>query len=318
MIETPFRRQRFDTRTNLLIGTVATMLVLLVITLVDQSGGHRQRLTPLAANLNDRHQNWQWQPEYTNDMKMKESIGFGGDWHQSSFRVLIWGDSHSQQIAPIVETALRLDHQDWSGLLYWGCPAVVDGRFLHVPVRGREYNDYCAGRLAQMQQFLSEPNNRPDVIVLASAWYTLTTRAVSERSDASDPVPGAVASVLSELSGLTQDVILLTQIPMFDYDPTSCQIGTQIGLLRRPCRPLDIASDPAFLVQAEALRALASDHVHVLSPGDNLCTEKECVTWLSDEFIYRDQTHIRRNLKAQTQQQLGELIGLRQLLRSLH
>jgi hypothetical protein len=68
----------------------------------------------------------------------------------------------------------------------------------------------------------------------------------------------------------------------------------------------------------EVLRAVAASHPDVLAffPTDKMC-EPDCITSIGDEFLFRDSSHLRRNLPADVVEKLVVLLGLPDLLQGL-
>src|SRR5690606_6393283 len=48
---------------------------------------------------------------------------FGGDWRTAETRILLWGDSHAEHYAPILQAAIA-EHHSVSVALLRGCPPI--------------------------------------------------------------------------------------------------------------------------------------------------------------------------------------------------
>ena len=60
-----------------------------------------------------------------------------------------------------------------------------------------------------------------------------------------------------------------------------------------------------------ALKSLAEgDAVFFLDPLKGMCPNGHCTTYVNGEFIYRDASHIRRNLRLETDDALARTMGL--------
>jgi hypothetical protein len=71
-------------------------------------------------------------------------------------------------------------------------------------------------------------------------------------------------------------------------------------------------SAPIDTMLAEVAEALPN--VATVFPARNLCSADACEVYLDDEFLYRDPSHIRRNLNMQTRRDFADKIGLTQVL----
>ncbi len=63
--------------------------------------------------------------------------------------------------------------------------------------------------------------------------------------------------------------------------------------------------------------ARARPNVVTLFPGAALCRTGTCQDTLDGEFLYRDASHIRRNLALLTRRDYADLVGLTALLNRL-
>src|SRR6202011_745213 len=68
----------------------------------------------------------------------------------------------------------------------------------------------------------------------------------------------------------------------------------------------------------EGLRSVAAGRPDVLVffPTDKMC-DPDCITSIGDEFLFRDSSHLRRNLSVDAAEKLVMLLGLPDLLQGL-
>jgi hypothetical protein len=133
---------------------------------------------------------------------------------------------------------------------------------------------------------------------------------------------------IAEIAPLHRKIILLGEMPQMGFDPIPCVILQNTHLWRDQselgrCQAMT-ASIPrsSFLERQsatnEVLRSVAASHPDVLTffPTDTMCAP-DCITSIGDEFLFRDSSHLRRNLSADAVEKLVTLLGLPDLLRGL-
>jgi hypothetical protein len=60
-----------------------------------------------------------------------------------------------------------------------------------------------------------------------------------------------------------------------------------------------------------ALGSLVQDNAVVfVDPLKGMCPDRHCATYVNGEFIYRDASHIRRNLRPDTDDAIARMMGL--------
>ena len=103
-------------------------------------------------------------------------------------------------------------------------------------------------------------------------------------------------------------------------DPIAPCVYADIGPLRRPCGVERPYVSKATLKEAKSkathriLQIFATDpNVLVYLPEKYLCQPDKCLAFLNGEFLYRDGSHIRRNLSAATMDAVINLLQLDRL-----
>lgn len=93
---------------------------------------------------------------------------FGVPWNKAAKRAVLWGDSHAEHMAPIVEAAAK-DFPD-AFLLYTPCSAALGGSVHRDPdPRLPNYLELCTNvRVRGLQLLKNHPEI--DLVILASAW----------------------------------------------------------------------------------------------------------------------------------------------------
>jgi hypothetical protein len=133
---------------------------------------------------------------------------------------------------------------------------------------------------------------------------------------------------VAEVAPLGRRIILLGEMPQMGLDPIPCVILASVRLWRDQserarCQAVT-ASIPrsSFLERQsatnEVLRSVAASHPDVFAffPTDRMCTP-DCITSIGGEFLFRDSSHLRRNLSVDVVDKFVTLLGLPDLLRGL-
>jgi hypothetical protein len=135
-------------------------------------------------------------------------------------------------------------------------------------------------------------------------------------------VEQGLRTFLAQAAAPSRRFILIGDIPQLEQDPIPCALIATSTLLRRQCPPGQ-TSIPRERFRArqgptyDALTRLARERkdVDLILPGEVFCREGMCQTSLDGEFLYRDFSHIRRNLAEATRRHYADMIGLTRLVR---
>jgi hypothetical protein len=120
-------------------------------------------------------------------------------------------------------------------------------------------------------------------------------------------------------------VVIISEVPNWFVDPIPCVLALKTNLLRSSsfrstCRDKIDNFDRTYynLYQERTdnvLRTFNNRKGVVIWPTvEDLCSKKSCTTVVDGEFIYRDEGHLRRNLKAQTNVDLADLLQFGKLM----
>jgi hypothetical protein len=309
-IERPFRRPRLDPSRTTLSGLTAAALIFCVGTYVESADGLPLR-APKAYAMRSLSVMWEWQCggylHLTDDLAV---CTFGAPWQTAARKALLWGDSISATIAPLInDMAAR---EGVGVALYEACSPMLNGATVQTNYENFPgYNQWCG---AQRQAMLNLLDRSQDIrtVIVASSWPPLLyhlrgTPALFEK---------AISDAISDLSAHGREVVVIGTPPQWPHDPVPCAIGA-MGLLRRPCSDDEQHLSRAFdrMYQGPTLdlikRVLVRfPNVRFIDPGEHLCRGEFCITELNGEPLYRDGGHLRRNLTPETARQLGAIAGL--------
>lgn len=316
-IEKPFRYGTWSKPTNQVAGFGSALAVLVAAMLITQTDGLKDRFSDTSQLLSNKEAAWRWKPSTSPKLPkgLSQGVAFGSQWNAAAYKVLVWGDSHAAHLTPLVERALGKGKKNYAGVLYHTCPAIVDNELVRVETKGESYNQSCGNQRAKMFKFLAETKDKPDIILLASSWYSLALKINALTPDkAEHVVANALAKTTSQLANLVPQVAIITQLPYWSFDPTSCQVAADGGIARSNCEVLGNNLTPLFWEQNARLLALENSSLSVLSPGDRFCDRKVCTSHIRGEFLYRDQSHLRRDLSPTALDELAKKLGLDALL----
>jgi CheY-like chemotaxis protein len=266
---------------------------------------------------------WEWNcPKYELLPQLNgQYCSFGHSWTTAKTKAMLWGDSHAEHLAPLVQIAAQPEE---GLLLYTNCPAALGGHvtrhFPEVP----NYEEYCADQRRRAIQLL-EQDASIDLVILSSSWSYLPNLVSQDgqlgEMDGIELLASGIEDLIKRTSVPGRRFVLVGSVPQQKIDPVPCAVIDLSGLLRRPCavdrenvefmRTFTIATDK--MIQNIARR---NTNVTALIPREALCDASGCKTNLDGEFLYRDVCHIRRNLNPETLRDLANLIGLPSALRN--
>ena len=173
-----------------------------------------------------------------------------------------------------------------------------------------------------------------EFIMLAARWSAYLSVTYRNEGDARSVPRGlellkeGLEEFIVEIAPLGRRIILLGEMPQMGFDPIPCVIlqnthlwRDQSELLRCQMMTASIPSSSFVDRQAatnEILKSVAASHRDVFAffPTDTMCNP-DCITSVGGEFLFRDSSHLRRNLSADAVETFVALLGLPDLLRGL-
>jgi SGNH domain (fused to AT3 domains) len=170
-----------------------------------------------------------------------------------------------------------------------------------------------------------------DMVILAAAWAGVTFSLYNSPGDRLSEDTGlsvlksALSKLLPEIAAEGRTVVIVSQIPNWDETPVPCVVALKTSLLRSSsfrssCHDAINNYDRKYYNSNQArtdgvLRSFDGRNGVVFWPTvDYLCPERRCTTTVDGEFIYRDEGHLRRNLREQTNIDLADLLRFGKLM----
>ncbi|WP_247456287.1 MULTISPECIES: acyltransferase family protein [unclassified Bradyrhizobium] len=317
-IEKPFRKLKWNPAQTVRVGGFAAILLFCSGMYVHSSEGLPERMSPAIYPMRSLDAMWGWDcPKHEQLPQLKgQYCSFGHDWATAKTKALLWGDSHAVHLAPVVQAVARPNE---GLLLYTNCPASFGGRVQRLDFEGfPNFAEYCTDQRKRAIQLLRDDPSI-NLVILASSWSRMSHQIIGDANLSPEKRISLVASgiedLINENSIPGRRFLLVGSIPQLNKDPVPCAVNSLSGLLRRRCK-LDattVAFMKTYTVQTDRmLEAIAQQHANVtaLIPRETMCDSVSCKTYINDEFIYRDASHIRRNLEPETLHELAGLIGL--------
>lgn len=309
-VERPFRKPFSRPPYSVVGGFACAGLIAVLGSSIAVHDGLPQRLSPDLAAVESLEVMWEWNCPEIALANIGHVCTFGANWDDAGARIVLWGDSHAEHMAPLLKEAIPTDT---SVILYRGCQAHASMTYWMVHKDIPDYREGCARTRDRMLSYLS--NNRVDWVVLSGSW---TSRISSLRSDTlSDPdeiFHTAMKTVIDDIEATGARVLVIGDIPGAPQGSQPSCFVTNPGLVRAPCQTAPRTLDEFQRVQGHTYEMIAevvqTTGASALLPGDNMCASGTCLFILDGQFLYRDAGHFRRNLDRQTMADLARVIGL--------
>jgi peptidoglycan/LPS O-acetylase OafA/YrhL len=325
-IEQPFRRSgRPIISIPVGIGAATAAAAVGLVVLVNH--GFDRRIGSDMTALSSLDVMWQWHcPRLKQIQGLDQSYcQFGAPWEKSAVKAIVWGDSHAEHMAPIIESAA--EDKSASFLLYRECPAALGGHARRIWAEVPDYVHRCTD---MRQRAVRTLNADPSInlVILSASWSNLGNvvsqdGAIKGNPGRYDIIGYGVRSLIEETAAPGRRFILIADVPQLRSDPIPCATSNYTRLLRRHCQRSDetVSTSDFRSFQGriyDIFRKIAAerDDTDAVFPGDALCTGKWCETDLNGEFLYRDASHIRRNLLPATRRLYAEKVGLTKAITS--
>ncbi len=260
---------------------------------------------------------WQWHCNFQANFKglPLRSCVVGSDWDSATKRIVIWGDSHGEHYAPLIEAAAPGNS---SILVVTPCPAVFGGSVRREWKEVPDYVENCKQTRSAVLKLLHEqPVN---LLVIAASWSTVVSQAshdtsMSATATGADMIERGIREILPDVPAKTR-ILLAGQFPRANGDPVPCSLG----MLRIGCA--NLWSGMAEIYHEESniddlfakLAAGNPSQISSIAPGRHLCNDSACLHEVNGEPLYRDRGHIRRNLSPESLKAIATLSGLNDAL----
>lgn len=148
----------------------------------------------------------------------------------------------------------------------------------------------------------------------------MTSDGTTDRKPDMSRFYDALSETLNAIEAPGRKIVLISNFARYDVDPIGC-VFAKSSLLRAACSPDALTvTKQMYEAQSAELHAVFEkiaaerDDVSLVSPGAQMCQSGICQTEINGEFLYRDNSHIRRNLTPSTLRDIANVIGLAEAL----
>jgi|TARA_B110000902_G_scaffold239237_1_gene287774 peptidoglycan/LPS O-acetylase OafA/YrhL len=261
----------------------------------------------------------------------------GAPWNEAKKKGIVWGDSHSLHWGQLLHK--QAESKGISLVIApRKCPAYLNNKYInsHYP-KYPNFSEHCTFRNQQTLNWLKK-NKEVNLVILAASWsgqvrmhYNIEHQQNKSNTNLTQRHPEIGADIaqvafkhlLSQL--IDRNVLLISDIPRPNKNLNECAFSESTQLLRNKCtddkyRYLD-SQETLFWHESsdDLIRNMADQFLNVsaIIPNDFLCEDQQCQTYINNELIYRDDNHIRSNLKAVTADKLADKLTLTTFFDSL-
>lgn len=306
-------------------GLAAAGVVAIAGVTTANSFGFPDRIAQEAADMSSLDVMWQWSCPQQHVPELGAAVCvFGAAWNPSQHKVILWGDSHAEHVAPLVQSALSGGNS--AVALVVSCPAALGGSVRRESPEVPNFVKTCEDQRKTVLAAIE--TGEIDALILAASWNPLARVVSSSRSDADGQalVVEGLTELFESLNELPRQpkVYLIDQFPNFSRDPVACELAQTSGL----SRSLSCGDNPRNAFEWSAEKQAVSfpgfdgfpdrfKFVTTITPRQWMCVSGECQTHLGGQFLFRDATHLRRNLQPQTLRALADEIGLTSVVSTL-
>lgn len=314
-VEEPVRRLRAPSFRTVIAGASAALMVGLSGNSIFDAGGFTNRIPKEVEAMRSLDVMWDWQcPQMVSIPELGSTFcAFGAPWDKAKRHGMLWGDSHAEHLAPLLDVVGQRENTAF--FLYRACPAAFGAGVHRAYPEQPEYQEICASSRQAAVAMLRHRSD-VDIVVLSSAWTSLVaTDVVASDGRQENKVlllRDGLHSLVGEIATPGRRVGIVGQVPAPGVDLTACAAMQESKVLRRCSTDMDSQRIlKMWSPMVTALKSLAErDGVFFLDPLKGMCPNGHCSTYINGEFIYRDASHIRRNLTLETDDVLARKMGL--------
>ncbi len=313
-IEQPFRAKR---RSLLVIpiGTLAALSAALAGTFVLDNEGFKQRIPAEVTALSGVDVMWKWDcPEHITVKGLSGKFcAFGAPWKEAKTHGILWGDSHSEHLAPLLD--ILGQERSAAFFLYNTCPAALGGSVHRNWKELPNYRRLCEDRRSDgIAALLS--NADINLVVLSSAWVTLARQVSTDTPTSAtkaELLKTGIQELVDRVSSPSRKIVVVSDTTGPGVNLADCAAAKVTPLMRAICST-DFNSRYILSLRAPIIDAFKKiKGIRLITAAPNMCPKGECSGYVNGEFVYRDASHLRRNLSRETRIALASLIGLNEI-----
>ncbi|MEH6559630.1 MAG: acyltransferase family protein [Oceanicoccus sp.] len=323
VIEKPLRRSQLTALTAK-YSLASALIIIGVCFLAIQSSGFRDRL-PENEKFSSPDEMWKWKcPNFYNFSNFRRKYcTVGDDWKTAERKILVWGDSHAEQLTPLLK--LVAERNELSVLVIdRSCRPITDGK--NVLLKHRQAKKATKGCMKMKRKVydIIKQDKAIRLVMLVGAWRFSLPQVYSpdfespNRRQTLNIFQEGLSNTAKELTSLGVDVLLMGDIPHPNKMRSEC--GNKNNLLRKnkqDCSPLPREFvDDLHAATEKILEEVASMNSGVYSHNiiNEYCSDVSCPIHVNESFMYKDTNHIRRNFSRSSQEILVDQFGLNEAI----
>jgi len=250
----------------------------------------------------------------------------GRPWNHEHNKGVVWGDSHSLHYSQILHQAAIKSNMSLV-IAPQKCPPYLNSKIIKEEYpKFPTFTDDCTFRNKLTLNWLLS-NDDIVTVIMAAAWsghirqlYDKDINQVGDLANGKHLSSIALDKVLSYLT--KKNILLLGDIPRPNKYLNGCVIADETFLIRKNCddkkyKFLDAQEIKLWHKESNQVLKIMADkfsNVESLIATDFLCNNEICDTFINNEFIYRDNNHLRLNLNIETINEISFKLGLKNYL----
>jgi peptidoglycan/LPS O-acetylase OafA/YrhL len=321
-VESPFRggQSRFGRRQVFCLGMAACVLSAIAGLVIYWSRGLPQRFSE--STKQEIAENSERQADYLDacsnwkkEIRSETDINFCRLGTQSSRTIMFWGDSHVQQLYPLIQHIF-----DQGGLYGQNAIFAIDegcalAEHLNRPDPGFHCDSFAKYAMARAEQ------SDVDVVFIgfAAPPARILCPSINGRCIGNISTEEADSRLLQELSTyihrlrtLGKRVIVSLPFPLYDKSIPELQVRNAI---LRAWGSVETATDRTLPSTRDKIASVAvGSGAELFDPRRSLCSAKGCITEVAGVSIYRDFSHLAKSqigiLEADMKSTLRRVIGI--------
>lgn len=316
-IERPFRRPIARPAKAVMAGLAVAATIAVPASALVGSEGYPERIPVAAQEISGLEVMWEWdcQVQYFEPLDGSYCV-FGAPLDEASSLGIIWGDSHAEHTAALIEPDAKSNGIAFA--LVAECPAALGGNVRREWIEVPGYVERCEAK--RDTAIAAIRGGRVGYLVLASSWNPLASVVSSPTLSGTgqELIASGLIELLDQVAKPELRTVLVDQFPNFSRSPSGCALHELHSLARSPIAcgdyeaqgyELSAVRQPLRFPGFDELAARYPNTVAV-HPRESMCRDRKCITSIDGVPLFRDANHLRRNLTPNMRANLSSLVGL--------
>ena len=213
---------------------------------------------------------------------------------KSSFRMVLFGDSHAGRMFPALEAVAKADGIRLDTYVKSGCESVdADARW-----PGPVSNSCSAWRKSAIASLAKNP---PNLIVLVNHLGLAADNPSVVGNDWQEGIEHSIARLPT-----TSTIVMMADTPQFVSAPAAC-LSTHLGDAGSCAGPVSLMFNP--VVQKAERAVTTTGPAHLLNLNPYLCNATNCPAVIGSTLVYSDEQHMTATFAKQLAGPAGKLLA---------